>query len=400
MSTHMLQRLDVAATPGFGADGEAFLEVRVFGDEHQGRAIVRIDADESSGVHSNSVKATERAMSSISGPIRDVLRISPAEPVHFDHVLVDLDGTKDWSRLTRSAMFGTSLAFWRMCAGEREIPLWALLSKEASTLPGLPAYRTTLLRRDEAKEKTLLFHEYDVLVSGKSGAESSAVIASIHARLGRILRRHALRSDHVNDDAYSPVILTPEGPFESLRHAIGDEMGIRFALNAGIGRLYRRGAYHYGGERYTRDDLILLYETLKQRFDIASIDEPLYPGDIDGLQEMTGKMANNISISAPSLTLTNADRVRRVAFLRAINTLTVDVSDVGTISEVIDAVSVARSASWRVHARASSLGAVDACVADIAVGLGCDEIKIPLGKDRAHLLEKTRLTRIEKEMAG
>ncbi len=401
VSTHTIHRLKVHAHAILDSRGTPTVAVELSNGVHTVTASVPSSKEASErgarevrdddGVH------VDTAVANVNGPIAGVLRLAPLDPILVDRMLVDLDGTKDKSRLGANAILPVSIAMRRLAALHEGIPLWRYIAHESNSLPAFPRLYMNMLNGGVHADFRLPFEEYLVVINGRDPEAMYKKATTIFGRLGRIVSAAHPEVRMGELAGYAPAIAELTKPFELLREAIAHDPDTHLGIDVAASKLYHEGLYFLNGEAHSRKELLALYKDLVERFDIRTIEDPFDAHDLEGFQAVTKALGEKALIVGDDLTVTSPELVRRLAFGKAGNALVIKPNDVGTISEVYAAAQIARSAGWELIA-AHRLGETsDTFLSDLAVGLGCFGIKAGAPTQKENRVKYERLTKIGKE---
>ncbi|MFC6799768.1 phosphopyruvate hydratase [Haladaptatus sp. DYSN1] len=319
----------------------------------------------------------------------------------IDEVLLELDGTDQKSNLGGNATTGVSLAVAKCAANSRELPLYRYLGDVgAHTLP-VPFF--DLIEGGELAAGTLDFQEHQVVPTGaESFSQAIQMCAEVYYELGdQLARDYGDRSRNVGvEGGYTPGGMNdPRDAFEAELQAI-EELGYgdEFVLAADVAASHfydeNSGTYALMDEQYTRGELLDFYAELTETYPVVSLEDPLEEDDFEGYRELADTL--DIQIIGDDLFVTNPKRLQRGIDEGAANALLLKVNQVGTLSEALDAASLAVENGYAVQVSERSGQTPDTWLADLAVGLDAGQIKT--GVSRGERTEQyNRLLEIEAE---
>ncbi|WP_276275149.1 phosphopyruvate hydratase [Haladaptatus sp. QDMS2] len=319
----------------------------------------------------------------------------------IDEVLLELDGTDQKSNLGGNATTGVSLAVAKCAANSRKLPLYRYLGDVgARTLP-VPFF--DLIEGGELAAGTLDFQEHQVVPTGaESFSQAIQMCAEVYYELGdQLARDYGDRSRNVGvEGGYTPGGMNdPRDAFEAELQAI-EELGYgdEFVLAADVAASHfydeNSGTYALMDEQYTRGELLDFYAELTETYPVVSLEDPLEEDDFEGYRELADTL--DIQIIGDDLFVTNPKRLQRGIDEGAANALLLKVNQVGTLSEALDAASLAVENGYAVQVSERSGQTPDTWLADLAVGLDAGQIKT--GVSRGERTEQyNRLLEIEAE---
>lgn len=345
-------------------------------------------------------KGVRAAIGSVTGPIAKAVAHLPLDPEVIDKKLIALDGTQDKSRLGANALLAVSMAAVRLTALKQGVPLWNYIATATKSTPSYPKLYMNMLNGGAHADFCLPFQEYIVVVGGRAPREAYAKANAIFETLGELIKRKVGNVSLGDEGGYAPRLQGFEKPFELLIDASGDAAGVRLAIDVAATELFCDGRYILDGVPCDAAQLCEIYQGLIKKFELASIEDPFAEGDRDGWKKCAGHFGAKLDIVADDLTVTNPKLVAEAATTGLANALIVKPNQIGTMTEVFDAVRVARNAGWKIIVSHRSGETTDSFIADLAVGLGAYGIKAGAPTQKERRAKYERLIEIEKEMRG
>lgn len=343
-----------------------------------------------------------RAMSSailgVNTEIAKLLKRMPFDPIEIDEALIELDGTKDKSRLGANALIGVSMALRRLAAAKEGIPLWKYIAKESRSAPAYPKLYVNMLNGGAHADFRLPFQEYIVVVGGRTPSESYRKVQAIFGALGTEMRKRYGTVPMGDEGGYSPALSGVEKPLEVLARVTEDEAEVFLALDVAASQFYRSGKYFVGSAPLSRDEFLSLLADLAKKFKIRSIEDPFEENDHAGFAMAMKKLGGKALIVGDDLTVTNPAIVRECIAGGLANALLVKPNQVGTLWEVYEACAAARKAGWKLIVSHRSGETTDDFIADLAVGLGAYGLKAGAPSQAERRAKYERLVAIESEM--
>jgi enolase len=359
-----------------------------------------------------------RAVGHVNAEIAHALRgLAVADQSAIDRRMIALDGTENKSRLGANAILGASLAAARAAAASQGVPLWRHLHRLATEVfaplpppePRLPVPMTNMISGGAHAGGNIDFQ--DILVMPSAVTDMMAAlerIARVYRRLGELLYRAGYESRLVGDEGgYGPQLPCSERAIEFVVRAIeaadlvpGVDMCV--AIDVASTRFFHDERYHLSDEGYrqplTSDDAIALVERLLARYPIASVEDPLAEEDWAAWPRLTAKLGNRLQIVGDDLIATNPARLQRAIDAKAANAVLIKVNQIGTLTETLETMRLARAAGFRCIVSARSGETEDTTIADLAVGTAADQIKIGSIVRGERLAKYNRLLRIAEEL--
>ncbi len=349
-------------------------------------------------------RGVRQAVAAVHDILAPALVGTPAEPLRLlDSRLRDLDGTPDKSRLGANAICAVSLALARACAAGHSLPLYAYLNADAHVLP-VPQFN--LINGGLHASGSLDFQEFIVMpVGAGSFSEALQIGSETNQALRQILaQKVGLSALNVGDEGgCTPSISDPRQALEYLHEAVdlaGYGSQIKYGLDCAGNQLFdaERRAYRVDGEYYNADGLCDLYLQLIRDFDIVSIEDPFAENDVDAFRSLT--KSSGIQIVGDDLFATNVSRLEMGIASHAANALLWKVNQVGTLTEALDAATLAFSSGMNVVVSERSGETEDPIIADLSVALGASQIKTGAPVRGERTAKYNRLLLIEEELGA
>lgn len=413
---------DIYAREIIDSRGNPTVEAEVLaGDRYVGRASVP------SGASTGTFEALElrdgekryhglgvqRAVENVNEQIAEnLIGMNIFEQAKLDEMLVKLDRTGDKSRLGANAMLGVSLAAARAAAAALDIPLYAYLG--GAEARRLPVPMMNLLNGGAHADSSLDMQEFMILPVGACCfREGLRMCAEIYHILKQLLRENGFATG-VGDEGGFAVRLPGAGAaLELLAEAVWKagyrlKKDIVFAIDAAASGLYDRETkrYHFPGEsrmkqqkiERTTEEMILYYEALATQYPIVSIEDPLDEEDWEGWKLLTERLGNEIQLVGDDLFVTNTERLRLGIERQVGNAILIKPNQIGTLTETIDAIRLAKDAGYRVILSHRSGETEDSSIADIAVAFGVGQMKTGAPCRSERTAKYNQLLRIEEKL--
>jgi enolase len=323
----------------------------------------------------------------------------------LDRAMVDLDGTENKSRLGANAILAVSLAFARAAASERGAALFEhfadMLGRTPDALP-----RPTINLFSGGKHAGGQIPIQDTLVVPLSASTMDEALATTHAVYQAAVRlsgeRYGMRPLTADEGGLAPPFAGAEEMLGAAVDAIrlaGLEPGrdVALTLDVASSHFYRDGGYHLSGEPLDASGMIERVSTWLERYPIVSVEDGLSEGDWENWPSLRAKVSGRALTLGDDLLCTNPGRIRRAIETGAADALLLKVNQVGTLSEAVEALTLARDAGWAVTVSARSGETEDDWLADLAVGWDGDQVKIGSITQSERLAKYNRLLEIEAE---
>jgi enolase len=352
-------------------------------------------------------KGVRRAVANVRNHLQPALLGLPVtDQARIDRTLCRLDGTPDKSRLGGNAILGVSLACAHAGAAFQHLPLWRYLEKEGVARMPLPM--VNLISGGLHAGGNLDFQDFLLLPIGASTfAQALEMAVHVYQSLGQTLTRHGFEGVLVGDEGgYGPRLRSNEQAIEMILEAIhkaGYHPGrdAALALDVASTHFYRDGAYHLAstaGGRLTADRLIALLRQCVDDYPILSIEDGMAEDDWAGWKQLTDTLGPRVQLIGDDLFATNPERLRRGISAGVANSILIKVNQIGTLTETLEVIALARSAGYRPVVSARSGETEDSTIADLAVATGAGQIKVGSVARSERLAKYNQLLRIDEEM--
>ena len=345
-----------------------------------------------------------RAIESVSKAIGPrLIGVDAREQVQIDRIMIELDGTENKSRLGGNAVLGVSIACAKAAAASQELQLYEYVSGDGPGLLPVPFFN--VINGGKHAGNRLDFQEFMVVPAGAESFREALRMGSeiYHSLKERLKEAHGRAAINVGDEGgFSPPMSRPEEALDAILWAV-EEMGyggeVSLAMDVAASSFYRAGeGYRVAGDVLNRSELIELYRELVDAYPIVSIEDPLEEEDFEGFVEATKALP--IQILGDDLFVTNAARLRKGIQMGAANALLWKVNQVGTLTEALEAADLARRSGYAMQASHRSGDTEDPFVADLAVGIGCGQMKSGAPARGERTAKYNRLLRIEERLGA
>lgn len=345
-----------------------------------------------------------RAIESVSKAIGPrLIGVDAREQVQIDRIMIELDGTENKSRLGGNAVLGVSIACAKAAAASQGLQLYEYVSGDGPGLLPVPFFN--VINGGKHAGNRLDFQEFMVVPAGAESFREALRMGSeiYHSLKERLKEAHGRAAINVGDEGgFSPPMSRPEEALDAILWAV-EEMGyggeVSLAMDVAASSFYRAGeGYRVAGDVLSRSELIELYRELVDAFPIVSIEDPLEEEDFEGFAEATKALP--IQILGDDLFVTNAARLRKGIQMGAANALLWKVNQVGTLTEALEAADLARRSGYAMQASHRSGDTEDPFVADLAVGIGCGQMKSGAPARGERTAKYNRLLRIEERLGA
>ena len=358
-------------------------------------------------------KGVLKAVNNVNTEIREaLLGMDALNQVAIDRIMLELDGTANKGRLGANAILGVSLAVAKAAAEALGQPLYKYLG--GVNAKELPLPMMNILNGGAHADSAVDLQEFMIQpVGAKSFQEAMRMGAEIFHHLGKILKANGDSTNVGNEGGYAPSkIQGTEGALALISEAVkaaGYELGkdITFALDAASSEFCKEvnGKYEYhfkreGGVVRTTDEMIKWYEELVNKYPIVSIEDGLGEDDWDGWVKLTKAIGNKVQIVGDDLFVTNTERLKKGIELGAGNSILIKLNQIGSLTETLDAIEMAKRAGYTAVVSHRSGETEDATIADVAVATNAGQIKTGSTSRTDRMAKYNQLLRIEEELGS
>ena len=350
-------------------------------------------------------KGVTRAVAGVNGEIADAVRgMDASDQAGLDEALIALDGTPNKSRLGANAILGVSLAAAHAQAAEEGLPLWRYLGGEAARV--LPVPMMNVLNGGAHADNKVDFQEFMIVPCGApTFSECLRVGTEVYHALKRTLHDRGLSTAVGDEGGFAPDLASNEDALKMLVagiEAAGYEPGtdVAIALDPATSELFKDGAYvlEHEGRTLTAAELSDYWATLAAGYPIVSIEDGMDEQDWEGWKTLTDRVGERLQLVGDDVFVTNTERLQRGIELGVANSILVKVNQIGTLTETLAAIAMAREAGYTAVMSHRSGETEDVTIADLAVATGCGQIKTgaPARSDR--VAKYNQLLRIEEQL--
>jgi enolase len=353
-------------------------------------------------------KGVLRAVANVGGEISNALagtRLGGLdEQASLDRTLIDLDGTEDKSRLGANALLGVSLAAARAAAQEAALPLYRFLGGSDACL--LPAPMMNVINGGAHADNNVDLQEFMIYPLGApSFAEALRWGSEIFHTLERVLGDKGFSTTVGDEGGFAPNLESNAEAIELLLAAIeragyrpGEDVSI--ALDPAASEFFDDGRYRMSGEGAEKSsaEMVEYWLDWVERYPIVSIEDGLAESDWPGWARLTAELGSRLQIVGDDLFVTNPRILARGIEERAANAILVKLNQIGTLTETLEAIALARDAGFAVVVSHRSGETEDTTIADLAVGTGAGQIKTGSLSRTDRVCKYNRLLRIEAEL--
>jgi enolase len=349
-------------------------------------------------------KGVEKAIAFVNDEIApEIIGFDSQDQRLIDAAMIELDGTKNKSRLGANAILGASLAVAKASAESSDLSLFRYLGGPNAHV--LPVPMMNILNGGAHADTNVDIQEFMIApIGAPTFRESVRWGAEIYHALKAVLKKRGLATSVGDEGGFAPNLDSNRAALDLILEAItaaGFKPGteIALAMDVAATEFHENGNYKFEGALKTSDEMIAYYTSLVDAYPIVSIEDPLNEEDWAGWTEMTKVLGSRIQIVGDDLFVTNPERLAKGIAGNTANALLVKVNQIGTLTETIDAVEMAHRANYRSMMSHRSGETEDTTIADLAVALNCGQIKTGAPARTERVAKYNQLLRIEEELA-
>ena len=347
-------------------------------------------------------KGTLQAVANVNGPIRDlVIGMDASNQKELDYAMIELDGTETKSKFGANAILGVSMAAMKASANEKGLPLYKYIGD--GTL--LPKPMMNIINGGAHADNKLDFQEFMIIPQRDTIKERVRVGAEVFHNLKKVLNERGLATGVGDEGGFAPDLESNTEGFELIIEAIkkagyvpGEDVCL--AIDVAASEFYKDGKYELVGEgrSLSTDELIEFYEELVNKYPIISIEDPVDENDWEGFRKITEKLGDRVQLVGDDLFVTNKKCLQMGIDNHAGNAILLKVNQIGTITETLETIELARNNGYATIISHRSGETEDTTIADLAVGLSLGQIKTGSMSRTDRICKYNQLMRIEEEL--
>ncbi len=322
------------------------------------------------------------------------------EQAKIDHIMLELDGTENKSKLGANAILAVSLAAAHAAANDAKLPLFRYLNQDGKM--SLPVPMMNIINGGAHADNSLDFQEFMIIPYGApSLAEAVRMGAEVFHTLKTILHKKGLNTNVGDEGGFAPNLTSHEGAIETILEAIhqaGYKAGedIALALDSASSEFYKNQLYHFEGKARSSEEMIEYYAHLVKKFPIISIEDGLAEGDWAGWKQMTDKLGSKIQIVGDDIFVTNPKIFKKGIEEKIGNSILIKLNQIGTLTETLETIHMAHRSHYTTVISHRSGETEDTTIADLAVSTHAGQIKTGSLSRTDRVAKYNRLILIEK----
>jgi enolase len=320
----------------------------------------------------------------------------------IDAALLELDGTKDKSRLGANAILGTSLAVAKAAAADAGVPLYRWIGGAGAHV--LPVPMLNVINGGAHARNSLDLQEFMLVPAGaETFSEGLRVAVEVFHTLAKLLDERGLSTAVGDEGGFAPDLPSTEAAIEAVLEAAeraGHRDRIALAMDPAATEIFADGRYELEGRTLSGDELIEFWADLVERFPLISIEDGLAEDDWSAWKALTERLGSQVQLVGDDLFVTNVERLEQGIEQGVANAVLIKVNQIGTLSETLDAIALARASGYAAVISHRSGETEDTTIADLAVATGTGQIKTGAPSRSDRVAKYNQLLRIEEELGS
>jgi enolase len=346
-------------------------------------------------------KGVSRAVANVRGELAAAVRgLDATAQRAVDERLIDVDGTPNKGRLGANAILGISLAVAKATAADAGVSLFRWLGgDEARTLP-VPMMN--VINGGAHAQNALDLQEFMVVPAGApTFAEGLRIGAEVFQALRGVLHERGLATGVGDEGGFAPDLSSTDEAIEAILEAAeraGHRDRVAIALDPASTEFFADGVYRFEGREAVGEGMVEFYASLVERFPVVSVEDGVAEDDWDAWRRLTERLGERLQLVGDDLFVTNVERLRRGIEERAGNAILVKVNQIGTLTEALDTIDLARRNGFAAVISHRSGETEDTTIADLAVATNAGQIKTGAPSRTDRVAKYNQLLRIEEEL--
>ena len=349
-------------------------------------------------------KGVLNAVANVNGPLRDlVIGMDAENQRELDYAMINADGTKTKSKYGANAILGISMAAMKASANQKGLPLYRYIGNGNT----LPRPMMNIINGGAHADNKLDFQEFMIIPMADTIHERVRIGAEVFHNLKKVLNSKGLATGVGDEGGFAPDLQSNSEGFELIMEAINKAgyvpgKDVNIAIDVAASEFYDKetGKYNLVGEgrSLTTDELIDFYSELVTKYPIISIEDPVDENDWEGFSKITSRLGDKIQLVGDDLFVTNKECLQMGIDHHAGNAILLKVNQIGTITETLETIDLARKNGYKTIISHRSGETEDTTIADLAVGLDLGQIKTGSMSRTDRICKYNQLMRIEEEL--
>ena len=344
-------------------------------------------------------KGVITAVANVNGIIREnVLNMNFNTQKELDDKLIALDGTENKSKLGANAILGVSGAFFKASAVYNQKTLYDMLGNRK-----LPLLMVNILNGGKHSNNNISFQEFMIIPRRNSVSDNVRIASEVFHSLKTLLNKEGYSTAVGDEGGFAPNLKSNEAALDFIVEAIKmanyvPGVDVFLALDVAATSIYDKGNYLIDGNKYSSDELLNYYSMLLDKYPIVSIEDPVYENDFELFAKVTRMFGDRVILVGDDLFVTNPIYLQKGIDMEAGNAILIKPNQIGTISEMIATIKLAKENNYKTIMSHRSGETEDTIIASLAVGLGTDFIKTGSMSRGERICKYNELMRIEEEI--
>ena len=350
-------------------------------------------------------KGVQKAVNNVNEVIApELIGMDATRQIEIDEMLIQLDGTPNKGKLGANAILGVSLAVAHAAAESVGLPLYQYVG--GTNAQELPVPMMNILNGGAHADNNVDIQEFMIMpVGAKSFKEALRMGAEVFHNLKKVLAKRGLNTAVGDEGGFAPNLRSNEEAIQVIIEAIanaGYKPGedICLAMDVAATEFFKDGRYELAGEgkSLTTDEMIAFYENLIAKYPIISIEDPLSEDEWDGWLQLTKAIGDKVQLVGDDLFVTNTNRLAKGIELGVANSILIKVNQIGTLTETLNAIEMAKRAGYTAVVSHRSGETEDTTIADLAVATNAGQIKTGAPSRTDRVAKYNQLLRIEEDL--
>jgi enolase len=362
---------------------------------------VELRDQDSSRYLGKGVKKAVENVNDILGP--EVVGMDATDQLGIDRAMIDLDGTANKGKLGANAILGISLAAAKAAAEACGLPLYQYLG--GVNAKQLPVPMMNILNGGAHADNNVDIQEFMIMPAGATSfAEGLRMGAEIFHKLKSVLKGKGLNTAVGDEGGFAPNLGSNEEALAVIVEAIGSAgykpgQDVFLAIDAAATEFFKDGNYAFEGKALTAAEMVDYYASLAAKYPIISIEDGLAEDDWDGWKLLTEKLGSKVQLVGDDLFVTNTERLARGIEAGVANSILIKVNQIGTLTETLDAIEMAKRAGYTAVVSHRSGETEDSTIADLVVATNAGQIKTGAPSRTDRVAKYNQLLRLEEDLA-
>ncbi|WP_066524422.1 phosphopyruvate hydratase [Corynebacterium bouchesdurhonense] len=348
-------------------------------------------------------KGVQKAVHNVNEAIADELVGIEADDQRLvDQAMIALDGSDNKKNLGANAILGVSMATAKAAADSANLPLYRYIGGPNAHI--LPVPMMNILNGGAHADSGVDVQEFMIApIGAESFSEALRMGTEVYHALKTVIKSKGLSTGLGDEGGFAPSVESTKAALDLIAEAVeqaGYALGedVALALDVASSEFFKDGVYHFEGGEHTAEEMAQVYADLVASYPIVSIEDPLDENDWAGYTKLTAELGDKVQLVGDDFFVTNPQRLAEGIEKQAANALLVKVNQIGTLTETFDAVDLAHRNGYRTMMSHRSGETEDTTIADLAVALGCGQIKTGAPARSERVAKYNRLLRIEQEL--